>query len=112
MLFSETTFEFATEAAQYGSPAAEAADTMSTAGDGLLSVNAGSPSLWGNLQVAVREGRSLLVEDIGTSIDPVLDPVLCHRTFMKVWLPRRCLLTKERNRSTTCHRQPSAVLRI
>lgn len=68
-------------------------------------MNTGSPSLLSNLQVAVREGRSLLVEDIGTSIDPVLDPVLCHRTFMKVWLPRivsqqiECV-------QTTCHEHP------
>lgn len=37
-----------------------------------------------NLLVAVRDGGSLLVEDTGTSIDPVLDPVLCHKTFIKV----------------------------
>ncbi|CAM9286047.1 unnamed protein product [Ectocarpus sp. 6 AP-2014] len=49
----------------------------------LLCANAGSPSLLSSLLLAVREGKSLLVEDIETSIDPVLDPVLCHRTFLK-----------------------------
>lgn len=52
--------------------------------EGLLCANAGSPSLLSSLLLAVREGKSLLVEDIETSIDPVLDPVLCHRTFLKV----------------------------
>lgn len=52
--------------------------------DGLICVNAGSVSLMSTLQVAIKDGRSLLIEDIGTSVDPVLDPVLCHRTFSKV----------------------------
>ncbi|CAM9781524.1 unnamed protein product [Ectocarpus sp. 12 AP-2014] len=51
--------------------------------EGLLCANASSPSLLSSLLLAVREGKSLLVEDIETSIDPVLDPVLCHRTFLK-----------------------------
>eukprot|EP00903_Cladosiphon_okamuranus_P017642 g16249.t1 len=71
------------EAAKNSLPAAETTDTGYAAGEGLLCVNTGSPSLLSNLQVAVGEGRSLLVEDIETSIDPVLDPVICHRTFMK-----------------------------
>lgn len=97
MLFSETFFECATEAARESLPSDEISDTRNgspAAVDGLLCVNSGSPSLLSNLQVAVREGRSLLVEDIGTSIDPVLDPVLCHRTFMKVWFSCRCLYSK------------------
>ena len=79
-------FDFATEAAQSSLPSAETTDTRNTAGGGLLCVNTGNPSLLSNLQMAVREGRSLLAEDVGTSIDPVLDPVLCHRTYMKVRL--------------------------
>ncbi len=76
------------------SEASEATDTRSilpSATEGLLCVNAGSPSLLSNLLVAVRDGRSLLVEDVGTSIDPVLDPVLCHKTFMKVHASRSLL---------------------
>lgn len=52
--------------------------------EGLICAVASSPSLLSNLVLAVREGRSLLVEDVGTNIDPVLDPVLCLRTFLKV----------------------------
>ena len=32
----------------------------------------------------MKEGRCLLIEDIGSSIDPVLDPVLRKKTFVKV----------------------------
>lgn len=52
--------------------------------EGLICVNAGSASFMSTLRVAMKDGRSLLIEDVGTSIDPVLDPVLCHRTFSKV----------------------------
>lgn len=36
------------------------------------------------IQLAMKEGRCLLIEDIGTNIDPVLDPVLRKKTFVKV----------------------------
>lgn len=36
------------------------------------------------IQLAMKEGRCLLIEDIGTNIDPVLDPVLRTKTFVKV----------------------------
>lgn len=78
--------------------------------EGLLCVVASNPSLLSNLILAVREGRSLLVEDIGTNIDPVLDPVLCHRTFLKVG-PSRSFRTRQRQlvpRATT--RQPLVLV--
>lgn len=51
---------------------------------GLLCVNASSPLLMSTIQLAMKEGRCLLIEDIGTNIDPVLDPVLRTKTFVKV----------------------------
>lgn len=74
--------------------------------EGLLCAVAGSPSLLSNLILAVREGRSLLVEDIGTNIDPVLDPVLCHRTFFKVGASRSFSHQAEAV-STACHYTPT-----
>lgn len=47
-------------------------------------MNASSPLLMSTIQLAMKEGRCLLIEDIGTNIDPVLDPVLCKKTFVKV----------------------------
>lgn len=58
--------------------------TSSAAAGSLLCVNASSPLLMSTIQLAMKEGRCLLIEDIGTNIDPVLDPVLRQETFMKV----------------------------
>lgn len=91
LLASETFCHFETEAAQ-DSPQPIETTGIRTASpsvaEGLLCVVAGSPSLLSNLVLAVRGGRSLLVEDTGTTIDPVLDPVLCFRTFLKVGTSR------------------------
>ncbi|CAM9656208.1 unnamed protein product [Ascophyllum nodosum] len=54
-----------------------------TMAGGLLCTNAGSPAILSILQSAIGEGRCLLIEDVGTTLDPVLEPVLCLRTFSK-----------------------------
>lgn len=58
--------------------------SAATNSGGLLCVSAGSPSVLPKLQLAMREGRCLLIEEVGTSVDPALDPVLCHNIFLKV----------------------------
>lgn len=85
-----------TEAARDGVPshdqdsaAGPVATDVSSAGhtaasEGLLCVNAGGSLLLSTLHLAMREGRCLLIEDVGTTIDPVLDPVLRHTTISKV----------------------------
>lgn len=84
------------EAAQESAPSTEKGPSTGTAvitpnctassaaAGGLLCVNASSPSLLSTIGLAMKEGRCLLIEDIGSSIDPVLDPVLRKKTFVKV----------------------------
>lgn len=75
------------EAAQDGLRLSETVGDRKTSlirAKGLVCVNARSPSLLSDLLSAVTEGRTLLVEDVGANIDPVMNPVLYHRTFMKV----------------------------
>lgn len=55
-----------------------------TISEGFRCVNAGSSSLVSTLELAVQEGNRLLIEDVDSVIDPVLDPVLCHSTYTKV----------------------------
>lgn len=51
---------------------------------GLLCINAGNPAVMSTLRAAVEEGKCLLVEDVGTAMDPALEPILCLRTFNEV----------------------------
>lgn len=50
----------------------------------LRCVDAGNSLLLPTLQLAIQEGGCLLIEDIESSVDPILDPVLCHGTYTKV----------------------------
>lgn len=55
-----------------------------TTSEGFCCVNIGNPSLLSILQSSITEGKRLLIEDVDSTIDPVLDPILCHRTYTKV----------------------------
>lgn len=52
--------------------------------DGFRRVDIGSPLLLSTLQSAMSMGKRLLIGDVEATIDPVLDPVLCHNTYTKV----------------------------
>lgn len=52
----------------------------------LLCTNAGNLNVLSTLRAALEGGKCLLVEDVGTAMDPALEPILCLRTFNKVGL--------------------------
>jgi hypothetical protein len=52
-------------------------------GSGLRVVAASSPALAPTVEAAVRAGLPLLVEDLGESIDPLLEPLLSQATYKK-----------------------------